>query len=414
MGNKRTSVQKDASERPALRWRHKAMFAFLRPPFWLFLRLFWKSRSARYKTASKPPYLIYCNHNTVLDPFIVALCFRFPVFYVASDHIFRLGFVSRLIRYLVSPIPKQKSATDAATVRDILFALRSGASVGLFPEGNRSFTGVTEAILPVAGRLARAAGVPLLLCNIRGGYFTTPRWGKGVRPGRVTCLVAVEISPEKLRSMSAKEINTRIEEVLRVDAYRDNQTGIRYKSRKTAEEAETLLYACPACLRFATLRSLGREGFCSCGLHFTAEETGLLSGAPYATLTEWTSWQRQYLAEYIQAAGEEPLFTDADQELWVFTRAKQAALLGTGMFAMYKNRFTFLNGGQYTFLFSDLQGVEIHGQRVLQFATRDCAYELKSKSARSAYKYFEAWRLCRSEKPELNGQTAALVTGKPV
>ena len=58
------------------------------------------------------PYLILFNHQTAFDQFFVGFAFKGPVYYVASEDIFSMGWVSKLIRYIVAPIPiKNKRQT---------------------------------------------------------------------------------------------------------------------------------------------------------------------------------------------------------------------------------------------------------------------------------------------------------------
>ncbi len=79
------------------------------------------------------PALIMANHVTDLDPFFLATGFKRPIFFVASDHIFRLGVISSIIRFLVAPIPIVKSRIDLRTIRTINKVIADGGLVGLFP-----------------------------------------------------------------------------------------------------------------------------------------------------------------------------------------------------------------------------------------------------------------------------------------
>ena len=44
--------------------------------------------------------------------FFVGMSFLRPIYYVATEDIFSMGFLSKLIRFLVAPIPIKKQTTD--------------------------------------------------------------------------------------------------------------------------------------------------------------------------------------------------------------------------------------------------------------------------------------------------------------
>ena len=131
------------------------------------------------------PVLLIPNHVSAWDPLLVAMSLRDKqVYYVASEHIFRLGLVTKLIRWLVDPIPRRKASSGADTVKACLRHLRAGHSVCLFAEGEQSWDGLTQPIFPATGKLAKASGASLVTYRLEGAYLSLPRWGRGIRRGR--------------------------------------------------------------------------------------------------------------------------------------------------------------------------------------------------------------------------------------
>ena len=60
------------------------------------------------------PFLVVANHATNWDPLMVAMSFPdTPLRYGASEHLFRHGFASRSLEWLVAPIPRRKAASGA-------------------------------------------------------------------------------------------------------------------------------------------------------------------------------------------------------------------------------------------------------------------------------------------------------------
>lgn len=385
-----------------LKFRHKIAAAVFKPTAWVYCKIKYNAHFFRFKSAkrTKKPYLIVSNHNSDIDPVMLSLCFPFPVFYVASDHIFRWGIISRLISYLFSPIPKLKSISDIGTLRDIFSSLRSGASVCVFPEGQRSWCGETEEIMPSIGKLAYRAGVPLLTCRIHGGYYSTPRWGEATRKGRIACEFVGELTPEEIKAMGPDKLNEAIARDLYVNADREQEKdGIEYKGKYLAESIERVLHICPRCGRLAAIKSKGDEAFCECGLRFRIDRLGRLIGAPFATIAEWNRWQRDKLREkLLSMRAENPaalIFSDINQSLCRFKKAKKYELLQKGRFLMYTDRFAFEGeNGRFEFGFKSVVNADICGKQIFQFSTNDGGhYEIRAKKPRSAYKYLQAYKI---------------------
>ena len=60
------------------------------------------------------PTLIISNHVTNFDPILVAYSFPGRRFhFVASEHLFRMGFVSKLLTYVFEPVARRKVSAAA-------------------------------------------------------------------------------------------------------------------------------------------------------------------------------------------------------------------------------------------------------------------------------------------------------------
>ena len=204
--------------------RHVRAFAFfsalLRPAMRLLLRF----RGERIPDPGGPVFVL-CNHNTDLDCILVGLSARRQIYFVATETIVRMGLLGKLVKRYFDPILHRKGVQGAATVRAILERIRAGFSVALFPEGNRSFNGQTCPIPPATGKLARMCGATLITYRLTGGYLTSPRWGRGLRRGKMTGAVVGVYSPETLKAMSAGEVQALIERDLWTDAYEEQKSA---------------------------------------------------------------------------------------------------------------------------------------------------------------------------------------------
>ena len=355
------------------------------------------------------PYVVLANHNTDYDPLLVGLAFQHQMYYVASEHIFRWGFLSKLINFLVAPIPRVKATTEIQTVMNIFKRLKMGANVCMFAEGNRSFSGETRDIHPATGKLIKKSGVSLITFRLDGGYFTSPRWSKTLRKGKMSGHMVKEYCPEELKSMTAEEVIQAIRNDLYVNAYEEQEKDpVSYKGKNLAENLETALYLCPVCNKTASLKSEGDRLFCDCGLDLHYNSYGYLSSnnndkPPFETVLDWCRFQDVRLKEDIERiknlGPDELIYKDEDQTLWKANRGKNE-LIGTGTLLLYNNRMVFDcdDNHKYTYNLDDLSDLGIIGQMVIAFATTDRqAYEIKSSYPRSALKYREVLKLLRAK-----------------
>lgn len=381
-----------------LAW-HRFVFRVLQIVMGPFLKRKLNYSYEKVKPSSRP-YVILANHNTDYDPLLIGLAFPDHMYYVASEHIFRWGFVSKLINFLVAPIPRVKGTTEINTVMNIFKRLKAGANVCMFAEGNRSFSGETGEIPVSTGKLIKKSGVALITFRLDGGYFTSPRWSKTIRRGMMKGRKVKEYSVEELKNMTWEEINTAIKNDLYVDAYEEQKKNpIEYKGKKLAEDLETALYLCPKCSGIATLKSEEDRLFCSCGMDLKYDSYGYFSSnnnemPPFETVLEWCRFQDRNLREDIERIRNLPsdklIYSDKDQTLWKADWGKNN-LIGKGSLLLYNDRLVFdCVDKKYTFELKNILDLGIIGQRVIAFATNDRqAYEIKSEHPRSALKYRE-------------------------
>ncbi|MCM1290042.1 MAG: 1-acyl-sn-glycerol-3-phosphate acyltransferase [Corallococcus sp.] len=256
----------------------------------------------RYKAEAsglkKGPYLIVCNHQTTMDPFILSLSFKFPIYFMASDDLFNLK-VSPLIRHLVAPIPKSKSFNDIAALKNVFRVIKEGGSVGVFPEGNRTISGKQWVMTDAIAKLSKALKVPLVIYNIEGGYGTDPRWGHSIRKGKSRGYVRRIISVEELDAFSAEELFDVIKSQLLVD---DTVSGTSFKSRKRAEYIERALYMCPVCNTVSGIVSAKHKfgcKHCKTGSVYTEKLTIDPPIEGFSRIYEWYEWEREEIAKKV-------------------------------------------------------------------------------------------------------------------
>ena len=351
----------------------------------------------RFALTSEPcqaegPCIVIPNHVTNWDPFLVAMSFpKKQLYYVASEHIFRLPVLSSLIRWLLDPIARKKGDSGAGAVKEILRRVKQGHSVCLFAEGDCSWDGLTTPVFPATGKLVRASGATLVTYRLEGGYFTWPRWGRGVRRGRL-CGHAVGVySPETLRSMKGPEITALIQRDIGEDAWaRQAAEPALYRGKRPAEQLETALFLCPRCRRVGTLTSSGDTLRCrSCGLEERFGEDGLFRpGEPFANVAQWDRWQHEELAAGRFEHSEE-LFSDPVRSFRrVLTGHRTEKLPGDTLSV----RDGCLRCGGASFPLAEIENMAMVKRHILLFTHGGDYYELRCAEGCSLRKYLAVWK----------------------
>ncbi|MBW8382894.1 MAG: 1-acyl-sn-glycerol-3-phosphate acyltransferase [Youngiibacter sp.] len=373
--------------------RHLFVYKVLRK----LLKPLVKSRmrfEAREETIGRQ-FLLLSNHNTNWDPLIIASSITDHMYFVASEHIFSWGYSSRIIEYLASPIPIFKGAPAAGTVLEILERIRAGHSIAIFAEGDRSFSGRTERIEPVIGKLARNSNVALVTFRIEGGYFTNPRWSDTYRKGQMKAGIVKVYEPETLKAMTVSEVNEAIMNDLYEDAYeRQQKDKVEYKGRHLAEHLERLLFLCPHCKMTGTLVSKEDSIKCSCGFKVSLDSSGILHGndLPFESVTDWDMWQRDETRKLSAEKVTGNIFSDGPVSLYTIGPSHERLHQSSGIISMTKED---LRIGESCFQLSSIPDMAIHGSQDLVFSCDRIYYELKSETILNAWKYLLLYRTIR-------------------
>lgn len=343
------------------------------------------------------PFIILSNHSTDFDCAFIALAAQAPVSFVATENILRMGIITRLAVKLFDPIVHYKGTMGSATSKKIIRAMGSGRNVAMFPEGNRSFNGVTCPIPPATGKLARMCNGTLVTYKLEGGYFSSPRWASGLRRGRIKGRIAGIYPPEALKAMSPDEIQKIIENDLHADAYEEQRvkrTPFRGKNR--AEYLESTLFMCPVCDRIGSMRSHGNYLKCECGFSAEYDEYGMLNSPQQSyTITELDIKQRKRIEKLCKEAGKEILFED-NVFFQHISEKHESEKAVKSVLRAYRDR---LSAGDTVIPFEKITGIAVNQRNLLLIHTGDMPghYEFTGEPSFSALKYLYLYRtICGS------------------
>ena len=364
------------------------------------------------------PMLILCNHNTDFDFILLAGAFTGTMDFVVTESLMRMGFWGHLVAEHLRPILHDKGSVGVGTVRQIVKRLRAGRNVTLFPEGNRSFDGITCAIPSATGGLARISGATLVLYRLTGGYFTSPRWGKGLRHGRMEGHVTGVYSPQELKGMTSEQVQTLIEEGLYEDAYKEQENKpVRFQTRRGARLLETLLFSCPGCGKISSLHSDNNRVGCECGYELSYTSYGYLEdpeGRSY-TVTEMLKRQKERLKQMLESEERAPdensdenkdIRSDENtggQALW--SDSVSFRLLDSAHNILEEKSVTlaayrqYLMLGDYRFNLEDVSDISIVQRNRLGLHIRNMKehYEITGADTFNAIKY-QIWKEIRNEE----------------
>lgn len=352
------------------------------------------------------PCLILPNHTCYLDPVLVGLSFpKNHMYFMASEHIYRRGLVSKILYWTFCPIAKMKGSSDTLAVMKAIRALRSGKNVCLFPEGNRTFNGDTVHISEAIGKLVKTTGANMLTYKISGGYFTNPRWGYGLRKGKMTSSVVAFYPKERLKEMTPAEITAIIRRDLKENAYeRQREEPIRYVGKNRAEGMECAVCVCPKCRSIGTIATEKDSVFCKkCGVKTEYDEYCFFTDDfIFKTVEEWDLWQDEFFKTYISQKKDstEPLFSDDEMACKILTPDHIEKDLGTGQLIQYIDRLEFTSPqGTTAIKISDLPDIALYEKDGLVFSdSNGIHYEIKGKTLKNVRKYVHVCNFIRNNQ----------------
>ena len=232
------------NKKKEVRFRHHFLTRLILPFVRFYIKRSFKLKYKQYKALkNKGPFIVLGNHTVNEDPIIMGLMFPFHLYYIATEQVFNLGLISKVLSYIVNPIKKAKSVSDMETIRKTKRIVQEGGSIGIFPEGNTSINGETSTIQKSTVKLIRLLKLPVIIINTKGLYLTHPRWSIHRKKGPTTAFIRKIITPEMYAPWSDDDFYEVLKDELYVNAY-DDQTlmDVHYKGKNIAHGLEKLIF----------------------------------------------------------------------------------------------------------------------------------------------------------------------------
>lgn len=228
------------------------LYQLSRIPFSIIFAILYHYRKEIHPLPS-PPFFVVSYHNNYLDPFFIGKAIPIPIAFVTTFEMFRKP-IRRWIFLHFFCIPKRRMQPDLSAPRRIAEMIRMGGVVGIFPEGERSWTGEPNPFKPEALKLLlHFRHIPIVPVQISGSYESWPRWGRFPRKTTIT----VKVMPPVFSAQcgNEKELNEMLAVLLKTKKIQLSQ------SNRLTTDIGLLLYRCPCCSTFESLQVLSPDRF---------------------------------------------------------------------------------------------------------------------------------------------------------
>ncbi len=252
----------------------------------------------------RDPFILISNHFNTWDSFVVMKNIKKNIRFVATEIAYLdlpkkigMGILARTIR-------KRVGKTDMAATRKIFDYLKQGYAIGLFPEGDNTFSGKSLNIYKNTGRLLKTAAVDVVLVKQRGGYISQPRWADYFsKKGEVHTHTSTLITKEELENLTPTQINKIVKDALSNNDYdfqREMMIPLERKNR--AEGIERLVYYCNNCNSVLTVFGKEHDIICSkCGDIGHINEFEFIEGNKFDNLVDYNKFQYSKIEEVINS-----------------------------------------------------------------------------------------------------------------
>lgn len=155
--------------------------------------------------------MLVCNHQSNLDPIVVAVHLRRPVSYMAKKELFDKPGLGWLCRAL-NGFPVERGTADIAALRQAIRRLEEGYALNLYPEGTRTQDGQIGTLQKGISLILRKSDCPVIPVAIDGSFQAWPGGRKLFASHPIHVLYG---KPMSFKGMDADEILRVLDQTLR-------------------------------------------------------------------------------------------------------------------------------------------------------------------------------------------------------
>ncbi len=114
------------------------LYSFARAVLYIYFTLFYRVKiKGAENIPATGPLLLYANHPSAMDMFIIAVYMKRKIHYMAKVELFKNPILAFLLNK-IGAFPVSRGKGDVGSVRTVYKLLEQGEVVGVFPEGTRT------------------------------------------------------------------------------------------------------------------------------------------------------------------------------------------------------------------------------------------------------------------------------------
>ena len=286
------------------------------------------------------PFLVLSSHHSFLDPYAISAIYPKERYaYVFNKYYLRIPIWGKMLLG-AGLIPKRMFTPDFECASKIVRTIKNGFPVAIFPEGRLSTDGGASSIDDTSAKLALLCKVPVVLVQVRKGYFNKPKW----RPTRFKGKLDVEIMDvlwyDTFKDMPVEEIHSRIVKALSFNDF-DDET-VSYKKKNLAKGLENILYMCPHCHSLHSNVTKGRTITCSsCGKTYHIKPNYQFEESDIKNIHDYYK-----LIKEIELKEIDKLVFDIEVDTVIFSKDMKKKTKDHGIFHFDSNKISYKSSGK--------------------------------------------------------------------
>lgn len=295
------------------------------------------------------PYILLSNHANFFDPWFLGRKTDECICYMGNED--GMKGLSGVYTSIIGTFPKAKGERDSRSIRHMVKLVKANRTIGIFPEGDRSWDGRTDHLFTNTVRLVKKFKIPLRVVKATGNYLSGPRWAEEKRRGKIFYENRV-LEPDEYLAMSDEELFKKLTDMLANNDFKDERLkNIPFKCKNPAHGIQHLLWLSPEGHE-DSLYGKGDQIICQqSGKRWHIDSNQNIEDFPYGKNTqEWFDWQNAELQKRIKKASrDEVLLTSDNFDAFAGKSSHKKDFMAKGQLVLFKDRIRFSSNGSTVF-----------------------------------------------------------------